>query len=905
MKNLIFTLLALVGISQAQTMVSEAGRAPWGDSLRWGDSDDSTGTLRAFGNAIVRDSAGTAITITTDSCSKPLRTGFANLPNSKMELSYEVRTSSGNTDSSQVKIRFDTRYCRGIQDTTRCESWVPAGRFLPDTTTQIIDTLITVATTSGVTWKPTRQLFDVPGGNQIRACVDGYKAGGGAGDTTSFRRFVIRNSSVPAGGTPPSSSTLTGDITVSDVTVSSSALPTGAATSAKQPALGTAGVASTDVITVQGIASGVAQPVSGTVAATQSGTWTVQPGNTANTTAWKVDGSAVTQPVSGTVTANAGSGTMAVSLASVPSHAVTNAGTFVTQVDGAALTSLQLTDNLVLAEDAAHVSADPGLQALAVRRDANTTLATTDGDYGPLQLDAAGSLKVAITAGAGSGGTSIADDAAFTPASTSITPVGGTYISAKDAVNDGDAGAFAMTPYRAVHTYLVDANGDAVAVGGGTQYTEDAAETPAASLTMAGSVRRDTPASSAGTTGDNATLNTDANGRLWASATIDAALPAGTNAIGKLAANSGVDIGDVDITSIAAGNNNIGDVDIASSALPTGAATAAKQPALGTAGSASADVITIQGIASGTVVPVSDGSGSLTVDNGGTFAVQATLAAGAAAIAKAEDVAAADADVGVPAYAVRKATPANQSGTDGDYEPLQVSAGRLWASATIDAALPAGTNAIGKLAANSGVDIGDVDVTSISAGDNNIGNVDVVTLPNVTLAAGTNTNEVVGDAAHDAAVAGNPLLAGIEARTSNGTAVASGDVTRVQGTIEGKLVTKPHSVYGATWSYAGATGGITNTTAVTAKAAAGAGVRNCVTGIQVINQHATVSTETMLVDGAAGTVLHRGWAQAAGGGYAVNFDVPLCGTANTLIEVDNVTTGSAVLYNLQGYTTAE
>lgn len=35
------------------------------------------------------------------------------------------------------------------------------------------------------------------------------------------------------------------------------------------------------------------------VSATQSGTWTVQPGNTANTTAWKVDGSAVTQPVSG------------------------------------------------------------------------------------------------------------------------------------------------------------------------------------------------------------------------------------------------------------------------------------------------------------------------------------------------------------------------------------------------------------------------------------------------------------------------------------------------------------------------------------------------------------------------------------------------------------------------------
>lgn len=51
-------------------------------------------------------------------------------------------------------------------------------------------------------------------------------------------------------------------------------------------------------------------------AVSQSGTWTVQPGNTANTTAWKVDGSAVTQPVSlptspatGTITSVASSAT--------------------------------------------------------------------------------------------------------------------------------------------------------------------------------------------------------------------------------------------------------------------------------------------------------------------------------------------------------------------------------------------------------------------------------------------------------------------------------------------------------------------------------------------------------------------------------------------------------------------
>lgn len=113
--------------------------------------------------------------------------------------------------------------------------------------------------------------------------------------------------------TQPISGTVTANAGSGTFAVSAASLPlpSGAATAALQPSLGTAGSASANVITVQGITSmtpllvngsGSTQPVSGTVAATQSGTWTVQPGNTANTTAWKVDGSAVTQPVSGTVT---------------------------------------------------------------------------------------------------------------------------------------------------------------------------------------------------------------------------------------------------------------------------------------------------------------------------------------------------------------------------------------------------------------------------------------------------------------------------------------------------------------------------------------------------------------------------------------------------------------------------
>lgn len=78
---------------------------------------------------------------------------------------------------------------------------------------------------------------------------------------------------------------------------------------------------------------------------------------------------------------------------------------------------------------------------------------------------------------------------------------------------------------------------------------------------------------------------------------------------------------------------NTGAVVVSSSALPTGAATAAKQPALGTAGAASADVITVQGAASMTPLQVGDNSGSLTVDAPVGTPVFVRLSDGASAIA--------------------------------------------------------------------------------------------------------------------------------------------------------------------------------------------------------------------------------------------------------------------------------
>lgn len=180
--------------------------------------------------------------------------------------------------------------------------------------------------------------------------------------------------------------TVNGSGVTQPVSAAALPLPSGAATEAKQPALGEAGTASTDVITVQGIAamtalkvdgSGVTQPVSGTVAVTGvataanqttmighldgvEGLLTTIDADTGNlstkidTLAGAVSGTelqvdVLTMP---TVTVNShavtNAGTFAVQVdntVTVGSHAVTNAGTFAVQVDGSALTALQLIDD--------------------------------------------------------------------------------------------------------------------------------------------------------------------------------------------------------------------------------------------------------------------------------------------------------------------------------------------------------------------------------------------------------------------------------------------------------------------------------------------------------------------------------------------------------------------------------
>lgn len=170
-------------------------------------------------------------------------------------------------------------------------------------------------------------------------------------------------------------------------------------------------------------------------------------------------------------------------------------------VSGTVTANLSATDNAVLDAIAASVA--------AIDTDTTTLIGHVDGIEGLLggtiavsnagltELAAAinGSSQVDVNIAASAvsfGGTSAADDADFVAGTTPGTPVMGVYDSTPDTVTDGDLGTIGINSTRAVRTVI----------------------------------------------------------------------EAGSAAIGKLAANSGVDIGDVDVTSCA---------------LPTGASTLAEQ----------------------------------------------------------------------------------------------------------------------------------------------------------------------------------------------------------------------------------------------------------------------------------------------------------------------------------------
>jgi hypothetical protein len=172
------------------------------------------------------------------------------------------------------------------------------------------------------------------------------------------------------------------------------------------------------------------------------------------------------------------------------------------------------------------------------------------------------------------------DDAAFTLGTHSGTMMMG--FAGTQSVNANDAGAIAMETDGSIHIH-----------DGGNTITVDGTVT--ANLGTTDNAVLDAIAASL------ALLDNSIASGSELQVDVVGALPAGSAAIGKLAANSGVDIGDVDVTSIVPGT-------------------------------------------------------------------------GATNLGKAEDAAHSDGDTGVMALAVRNDDVAALSGADGDYSPLQVNA---------------------------------------------------------------------------------------------------------------------------------------------------------------------------------------------------------------------------------------
>jgi hypothetical protein len=419
-------------------------------------------------------------------------------------------------------------------------------------------------------------------------------------------------------------------------------------------------------------------------------------------------------------------------------------------------------------------------------------------------------------------------------------------------------------------------------------------------------------------------------------------------------------------------------VSAASLPLPTGASTAAKQPALGTAGTASADVITVQGVASmtplavsdnGSTLSIDDGGGAITVDgtvafsnttiavtNAGTFAVQAaqsgtwtvTGTGGTFPVTDSGGSLTVDAPVGtpvfvrlsdgssaistlpvslasVPSHAVTNAgTFAVQSTlqagtayagklrltdgtTDAEVVPLtgynaqavaivdgsgnqitsfgggtQYAEGDtaatitgtaiLWEGAAdtlttvsaatplpveVAAALPAGTNAIGKLAANTGVTIGAVEIAATQ------------TLSTVTTVS---------------------TLSGL-------TLVANADRTDLYAGIDGVQITRP---YTGLEDIVSGVAAITDGSSTSVIAAAGSGVKVYITSVIIANTSATAVTVDIR-DGSAGTVKATFPVPANTAGVVMSLPVPLAFSANTAVCADPSASASTITVTLVGF----
>lgn len=627
-------------------------------------------------------------------------------------------------------------------------------------------------------------------------------------------------------------------------------------------------------ITVDGtVAIGAGSAVIGHVIA-DTGSTTAVTGNVTvvqgTATNLKVDASGVAVPVTdngGSLTVD-NAGTFAMQLTGATNN-INNVSGTVSLPTGAAtgtkqdtmITSLQLIDDIVFAEDTAHTTGDKGAFVLAVRNDGGSPLAGSDGDYVPLTTDATGALRIDMNGTLSTANSStvvLAGNATFTGTGEDTLnyneiriSVIASHASATDGLSIQQSSD--NSNWDIIDTYTIAAaTGKTFSVPRQARYfrvvyTNGA--TLQTSFRLQTILNREGTSVSSQRATDGYTNETDLeqqqsflmgyNGTTWDRLRSDT-----TNGL------------DVDVTRLPA--------------LVAGAAIIGK--------------VGIDQTTPGTTNLVA-------------LTAETTKVIGTINIAAAQTLA------------------------------TVTTVSTVTAVTAITNALPAGTNAIGKLAANSGVDIGDVDITSIipGTGATNLGKAEdavhntadtgvfILGVANeaqstraadgdyIGIATDTKGNTIaIGNVAHDTADAGAPIKVGAKAITSLATTtlVSSGDRTDNQSDLDGVIIVRNSATLGDIKSER-----TTNTDGVSTASAvftAVASTKNYIRAFTVYNSSAT-DGYLDIRDGTAGTVL---WTcpLPAGGGATMASNEPLFRTsANTALAYDVSAALSTVFISVSGF----
>lgn len=443
----------------------------------------------------------------------------------------------------------------------------------------------------------------------------------------------------------------------------------------------------------------------------------------------------------------------------------------------------------------------------------------------------------------GSGGTSSTDGAAFGAGTSVGTPMMGERDDAGTVIADGKLGIPRLTSKRAQHVTLFDSAGVELAVGGGTQYVEDAAAAGNPTGTVPMLVRKDTPADEVTTDGDNIAHRATKYGAAYT----------------QIVTSAGAFVDSF-------GGGTQYTEDAASAADPVGPTLiAVRRDTLSiTEVSADGDNIAIKATNKGQLhvrladTSVVDGSGvTQPVSN-------ADITASAASLSVLDDWDETD--------RCKVNTIAGQVGVQGGSGVVTALTQRVVLAT--DVALPTGANAIGKLAANSGVTIGAVEIAAAQ------------TLTTVTT-VGTVTTLTGGGVAHDGVDAGNPIKIGGRADTTFQTAVADADRVDALFDVYGALFTRDD--HPNKWSYHENSSSALTDTSV--QSAPGAGLSIHVTDI-ILSCGGATAMSLIIEEGTTTTVIGPLYLEAvAGRTVHIKFRTPKKMTANTAITV--TTTGAA------------